>query len=356
MYIQRLPFIKKKVQHTCYRMLSTLQSPDLEVDNIIIGGGVIGLAIAEKITRERPFESTILVEKNKRLGEETSARNSEVIHAGIYYPPNSLKTRLCIEGNRKLYKLLKNTTIPYNKIGKWVVAQSENQHAYLKQLHEKSNSLGVETYFMEGSKAMELEPELKAYSVLVSPSTGIIDSHSYMDYLEQQIIQNGGDIGLNTFVSHIAPDHTRTTMGKKNKGYRVIMEDNANQNKTTVLAKQRIFNAGGLHAHHVSNYLMPNKYKLYYARGHYYSYNAASQIRHLIYPCPEKNLAGLGTHLTLDMAGKIKFGPDVQYIDDPYDYTVPDNLDHKLAFGKAIQSYLPNIDINKLQPDYSGIR
>ncbi|CAO3590893.1 unnamed protein product [Absidia cylindrospora] len=203
---------------------------------------------------------------------------------------------------------------------------------------------------MDGAKAMEVEPELKAHSVLVSPSTGIIDSHAFMDYLEQRIIEQGGDIGLNTRVSGLQA--TSSGDGR----YLLQTVDGSSHTQMTVLAKQRVFNAGGLYAHHISNYLMPDKYKLYYARGHYYAYNAPSSIRHLIYPCPEKNLAGLGTHLTLDMAGKVKFGPDVLYVDDPNDYTLPDDLDHKLAFSRAIQTYLPGIKLDKLQPDYAGIR
>lgn len=230
-----------------------------------------------------------------------------------------------------------------------MVAQSSEQYSYLEELSAKATSLGVETYFMDGTKAMALEPELKAHSVLVSPTTGIIDSHAYMDYLEQQIVERGGDIGLNTKVVNIVPG---------NGAGRYLLEtvDGSSQTSMTVAANRHVFNAGGLHADHISNFLMPDKYKLHYARGHYYAYNAPSSIRHLIYPCPEKNLAGLGTHLTLDMAGKIKFGPDVLYIDNPYDYSLPDDYAHKLAFTQAIQSYLPSIDIDKLQPDYAGIR
>ncbi|ORZ14733.1 FAD dependent oxidoreductase [Absidia repens] len=333
-----------------FRTFSTIRTPDLEVDNVVIGGGVVGLSIADMLTRERPQESTLLIEKNKRLGEETSSRNSEVIHAGIYYPKDSLKTQLCIQGNRLLYDLLEKTNIPYDKIGKWIVAQSPTQHEYLQQLSEKATALGVETYFMNGEKAMELEPELKAHSVLVSPSTGIIDSHAFMDYLEQRIIEQGGNIGLNTRVSGLQA--TFTGDGR----YFLETVDGSSNAQLTVSAKHRVFNAAGLYAHQISNCLMPDKYKLYYARGHYYAYNAPSSIRHLIYPCPEKNLAGLGTHLTLDMAGKVKFGPDVLYIDDPNDYTLPDDLDHKMAFSRAIQTYLPGIKLDKLQPDYAGIR
>ncbi|KAI8373315.1 FAD dependent oxidoreductase [Blakeslea trispora] len=325
---------------------STTRTADLEVDNIVVGAGVVGLAIGEKLTRERPFESTIVIEKNKRIGEETSARNSEVIHAGLYYPEQSLKTKLCIEGKHKLYSLLEKTSIRHCRLGKWVVAQNKEQHLYLEGLHQKATRLGVETYFLNQTQAYELEPEVRAYSVMVSPSTGIIDSHQYMDYLEQKISQNG-DIALNTSLRSIQPS---------SGGYLLEIATPSNAQDTTFVFAKRVFNAAGLHADKVSNMLMPDKYRLYYARGHYFSYSGSTSIKHLIYPCPEKNLAGLGTHLTLDLAGKIKFGPDVQYIEDPYDYRIPDEEQKRELFAKAIQSYFPNVRKEQLNPDYAGIR
>lgn len=279
-----------------------------------------------------------------------SARNSEVIHAGLYYPEDSLKTRLCIQGNRNLYSLLEKASIPYKRIGKWVIAQDKEQHEYLKGLHAKASRLGVETYFIDDPKSLkEGEPNIQAYSALVSPSTGIIDSHSYMDYLEQQISQVG-DVALCTSVKSIKP-------ANDGKGYILEIATPSNSNNITTVLAQRVINSGGLHADKLSNMLLgENKYKLHYARGHYYALNTPPEVNHLIYPCPEKNLAGLGTHLTLDLAGRVKFGPDVQYIDNPYDYSVPDNEEKRQAFSNAIQTYLPSLDPSKLRADYSGIR
>ncbi|GAN06687.1 L-2-hydroxyglutarate dehydrogenase, mitochondrial precursor [Mucor ambiguus] len=328
-----------------WRAFSTTKAPEIQVDNIVIGAGVVGLAIGEKLTRERPNETTFVVEKNVRIGEETSARNSEVIHAGLYYPEDSLKTKLCIQGNRKLYKLFERVDIPYCKLGKWVVAQNQEQHHYLQGLHEKAQRLGIETYFIDQAQALAQEPHIQLHSALVSPSTGIIDSHHFMAYLERKI-SDVGDVALCTQV---------TSISKPSKdGF--VVELSTPTESTTVLAK-RVFNSGGLHADKVSNMLpLAKPYKLHYARGHYYAYNAPLKVNHLIYPCPEKNLAGLGTHLTLDIAGGIKFGPDVQYIDDPYDYSVPDNEEKKEAFVNAIHSYLPSLKKDKLHADYSGIR
>ncbi|RCI01985.1 hypothetical protein CU098_000857, partial [Rhizopus stolonifer] len=334
----------KLIKHLGKRAFSSRpRTPELQVDNIVIGAGVVGLALGEKLTRCMPKETTCVIEKNKRVGEETSARNSEVIHAGLYYPEKSLKTKLCIQGNRMLYRLLDKTNIGYRRLGKWIVAQNQDQLTYLESLHQKATRLGVETYFMDPQEARHIEPHVKAHAVLVSPSTGIIDSHQLMDYLEQHI----GDVALNTAVRSIQP-----TSG----GYLLELATPSDAQDTTCVFAKRVFNAAGLHADKVSNMLMPGHYRLYYARGHYYTCSEPIQVNHLIYPCPEKNLAGLGTHLTLDLAGRIKFGPDVQYIDDPYDYRVPDDDKKREAFAEAIQSYLPRMHKDKLSPDYSGIR
>ncbi|KAG0738215.1 hypothetical protein G6F57_007308 [Rhizopus arrhizus] len=322
------------------RLLSTASRvPDLEVDNIVIGAGVVGLAIGEKLTRARPTESTFVVEKNKLVGQETSSRNSEVIHAGLYYPEESLKTKLCIKGNQQLYQLCNEKQIPHKRLGKWIVAQDASQEEYLQQLHQKANRLNVPTYFLDQEQARRQEPSIRARSVLVSPSTGILSSHALMDYLSSHV----QEVALGTEVRAIRP---------RPDGY--LVQCVTNNESSWVLAR-RVFNAAGLHSHKVGQ-MLQLPYHLYFARGHYYRLSSKLNIRRLIYPCPEKNLAGLGTHLTLDLAGQIKFGPDVEYVEDPYDYRMPEDEDKKKAFVKAIQTYLPSLDPEKLYSDYSGIR
>ncbi|KAI9254639.1 FAD dependent oxidoreductase [Sporodiniella umbellata] len=327
------------------RWLSTARSivPDLEVDNIVIGGGVVGLALGEKLTRSRPKESTFVVEKNKRVGEETSSRNSEVIHAGIYYPPNSLKTKLCIQGNRMLYSVLEKNRLAFRKIGKWIVAQDKAQTEYLKTLEQKAQRLGVPVFFLDRKEAQCEEPLIKAEAILVSPSTGILDSHAYMDYLEQQT-----EVALATQVTAIRPQPG---------GY--LLQLVTGQNPPSWIGARRVFNSAGLHAPKIAAMVLGQASipPHHFARGHYYRTSGPPiHVRRLIYPCPEKNLAGLGTHLTLDLAGQVKFGPDVEYI-DKLDYSLQDLSDEKKAqFAKAIQSYLPSLDSQKLYLDYSGIR
>jgi L-2-hydroxyglutarate oxidase LhgO len=277
-----------------------------------------------------------------------SSRNSEVIHAGLYYPESSLKTRLCIKGKNMLYDLLQTTNIPYKKVGKWVVAENEDQTTYIKDLHEKSKRIGVPTFFMTSEEAHKEEPEVRAHSVLVSPTTGIIDSHSFMEYLESSVSSSGGDIALGSQVRSI-----RTATGG---GYLVEVATPPSSDTATLVLAKHVFNSAGLHADKIANMLIPNSFKLYYAKGQYFGYRKKSPVRRLIYPCPEKNLAGLGTHLTLDMAGRCKFGPDVSYIQDWADYSVADD-DVKLEqFVQAVQKYYPNVDKHSLYADYAGIR
>ncbi|CAM0142246.1 hypothetical protein VKS41_002272 [Umbelopsis sp. WA50703] len=331
------------------RCYSVLPKPELEVDNLVIGGGVVGLALAERLARQRAGESTILVERHSRVGEETSSRNSEVIHAGLYYPEDSLKTQLCIKGKNMLYELLERTTIPYKKVGKWVVAEDEEQTAYIKSLHEKSKRIGVPTFFMTSEEAYKEEPEILAHSVLVSPTTGIIDSHSFMEYLETEIGNHNGDVALGSQVKSI---RAAETLG----GYLIEIATPPTTDTPTLVLAKHVFNAAGLHADKIANMLMPDAYKLYYAKGQYFGYRKKSPVSRLIYPCPEKNLAGLGTHLTLDMSGRCKFGPDIAYIDSLDDYSVQDD-DLKLnQFVAAVKKYFPKVDQSSLYPDYAGIR
>ncbi|KAK9712719.1 hypothetical protein K7432_006939 [Basidiobolus ranarum] len=174
-------------------------TPEFTVDHLVIGGGVVGLAVAERLSRHSK-SSTILVEKNSRIGEETSSRNSEVIHAGLYYPEDSLKTSLCIRGKNMLYDFCKEYSVPHSQITKWVVAKNEEQAEYLIRLEEKAKRLNVPVEFISLKDRERLEPAVKAREALVSPTTGIVDSHGLMERLEWLINENGADIACMTSV------------------------------------------------------------------------------------------------------------------------------------------------------------
>lgn len=302
----------------------------------------------------------MLLERNTAVGMETSSRNSEVIHAGLYYGADSLKTRLCIKGKNMLYDLCKKHDIPHKNCGKWIVAQNEKQFEELNKVHELSKKLRVPTSFISLEKAREMEPDVKAKAgVLASPSTGILDSHAYMQYLLGAFEETEGDTALNTTVTSITPLPSTGKPGSA--GWKVTTKDGETGEKSSITC-ENLINSAGLGAVHVNNMLMygsgmgkERSLKAYYAKGNYFSYAASSpRTKHLIYPAPEPGLGGLGTHLTFDMAGQLRFGPDVEWVDSPKDLSV--SAKRLPQAIQAIKQYLPSIDASHLQPDYAGIR
>lgn len=317
-----------------------------KVDVVIVGAGVVGLAIAAELSAQ--FESVVLIDKNERFGEETSSRNSEVIHAGIYYPKGSLKAKLCVEGKYLLYQHCDEYHVPYKKVGKLIVATSEKEEGVLAQIKQKSDANGVTDLTEVGQEELnKLEPNLSATKALFSPSTGIVDSHQYMLSLLGKFESNGG-----MFVPQTEFNNAEY-VSLDDENHFVVRTTNNNEEFT--FQTNFLINSAGLHASNVATSItglvddqIP---ETLFCRGHYFSYSAKSLFNHLIYPVPEQ--AGLGIHATLDMAGQVKFGPDTQYIDE-IEYGVDGKLKDK--FCSAIKTYFPEIDVSKLQPDYSGIR
>ncbi|KAF8211487.1 FAD dependent oxidoreductase [Mycena galopus ATCC 62051] len=351
------------------------KSPESAVDYLVVGGGVVGLAIARSLSQKFANKSTILVERHSRAGEEISSRNSEVIHSGLYYPTDSLKTRLCIRGRELLYDHFPFHT---RKIGKLVVA-TEKQRPYIESLHKKAQTLAwpssfttapdrpaLPTQLFSGIQARELEPNLsnEIAGALWCPETGIVDSHSLMENLEKDILDSeGGDLVYSTRVVRVdpSPDVRRGWV------VQVVTDDAA---EGDAIFTETLINATGLSAPLIVNSLLPEaeRIPLFYARGSYASYSGPgiSQVSHLIYPCPDAENHGfqsLGTHLTLDFNGKIKFGPDLQYISpgeggSPDFWTkhlVPDDS-RLVEMHRAVSRYLPGVKLEGFQPDYVGIR
>jgi len=312
------------------------------VDVIVVGAGVVGLAIAAKLSKV--FSNVLIVEKNAYFGEETSSRNSEVIHAGIYYPKNSLKASLCVQGKNQLYRYCIERHIPYQKVGKFIVAHGNEDEQHLKSIVNTAYDSGVDDLVWTSSAELKKsEPEISASAALFSPSSGVIDVHSYMQSLLAQIEQNGGLFVANTQFTSAHYDGNKFTAKFLSAGEAISINT------------QYLINSGGLHSTAVANAIdeMPTEFipQLHYCRGHYFSYSGKSPINHLIYPIPEKN--GLGIHASIDMGGQLKFGPDTQYIEN-INYDINDALKEK--FYTAIQRYFPNASLDKLQPAYSGIR
>ncbi|KAH6673748.1 mitochondrial putative L-2-hydroxyglutarate dehydrogenase [Halenospora varia] len=351
MFLTRLRW-QLVVAKTAGRAFSTSAAREADFTHAVIGGGAVGLAIARQLAA-RDGTSTLLIERNDGVGMETSSRNSEVIHAGLYYGADSLKTSLCIKGRQMMYDLCKQYSIPHHNMGKWIVAQTNQQWEELVKVHKFTQSIeGVPTHFVSLDKAAKEEPYVQAKTgILESPTTGIIDSHAYMQFLLGDFEERGGDVALQSPVTKI------TALGDKGSGgWNITTKDKSSGEESTITT-ETLINSAGLGACDINNMILPESrhQTQYYAKGNYFSYAASTpSTKHLIYPAPEPGLGGLGTHLTLDIAGRIRFGPDVEWVDSPHDLKVNDaRLPQAI---EQIKKFMPEINEELITPDYAGIR
>lgn len=286
-----------------------------------------------------------------------------MIHAGLYYGADSLKTKLCIQGRQMLYELCDKYAIPYQNMGKWMVAQTDQQLEALVKIHEFTRTLeGVPTNFIPLDRAAKEEPYVRARTgVLESPTTGIIDSHSYMQFLLGDFQHRGGDLALHTALTSIHPLSSGgggTGGGQQpgSQGWSLTTLD-ARTGDSTSLTTETLINAAGHGACAINNMILPpdRHMKAYYAKGNYFSYSpSVPRTTHLIYPAPEPGHGGLGTHLTLDLAGRVRFGPDVEWVDSADDLAVSSaRLPQAL---EEIRKYLPGVRADAVVPDYAGVR
>jgi L-2-hydroxyglutarate oxidase LhgO len=313
-----------------------------DVETIVVGAGVVGLAAARALAAAG--NDVLVLEQHALIGSETSSRNSEVIHAGIYYPPGSLRARLCARGKVLLYRFCAENCVPHARCGKLLVATHESQLPKLAAIRETAARNGVTDLEPLGSDmARELEPELFCVAALLSPSTGVVDSHALMLALEGHVEGHGGSVVLRCPVERIE----RTTQGY----FRLVTGGDAPGGITCA----NLVLSAGLHASKLAGTLdCGGAYRppeTYFAKGQYYALTGRSPFRRHIYPMPDG--AWLGLHATVDIGGRCKFGPDIEWIPD-IDYGfVPEKLDRFLDF---IRSYYPGLDVARLHPDYTGIR
>jgi len=321
-----------------------------QVDCVVIGAGVVGLALAREMALQG--QETILLERENAFGTISSARNSEVIHAGIYYPKDSLKAKLCVEGNRLLYEYCRSHQVATQAYGKLIVATDDNQIDDLQAILYKAQNNGVpEIKIISADEAMQLEPKLKCSAAILSSSTGIVDSHALMLSLLGGFEDAGG------MIAYQSPLISAKPIGPRAEGGFELQIGGPDGMK---LQTKLLINCAGLSAPAVAQQiegLAPDQIpKAYFAKGNYFSLSGKSPFTHLIYPIPEPG--GLGVHLTLDMGGQAKFGPDVEWLDidaeDQIDYTV--NPKRGEGFYEAVRRYWPDLKDNTLQPDYSGVR
>jgi L-2-hydroxyglutarate oxidase LhgO len=309
-------------------------------DALVIGAGVVGLACARALVKKGL--DVVVVERHARLGEETSSRNSGVIHSGIYYPNASLKARLCVAGRERLYAYCAERDILHRRCGKLIVAQAD-QVAALKALHRKALDNGVsDVSLISAAEVRELEPAVRCAAAMLSPSTGIVDVHEYMLSLQADLEAAGGIVAFNTMLAGASRDGDR---------FEVILRSGAEDSR---LACRHLVNCAGLDAvsllAKVDGY-PAGRHRAWFAKGNYFSCRGAKPFRRLVYPMP--NEAGLGIHATLDLSGQTRFGPDVEWVDTP-DYRV--DAARAADFYASIREYWPGLPDGALQPDYAGIR
>ncbi len=313
-----------------------------DIDCVVLGAGVVGLAVARELALAG--REVLVVEASEAIGTGTSSRNSEVIHAGIYYAQNSLKAKLCVEGKQLLYEYCKERGIPHKRLGKLIVAASPEQSLQLEQIAQRAHLNGVDDlYRISGAEARKLEPALVCDAALVSPSTGIIDSHALMLSLQGDAENHGAQCVF----------HTRFSQGEVLETGEFLLKFEGNE--PMELIANCVINATGLSAPSVARKLrgQPPEHipQAYFCKGSYFTLSGRSPFSRLIYPMP--NSAGLGVHLTLDMGGQAKFGPDTEWIEGE-DYTL--DASRADAFYDAVRSYWPALPDGALNPGYTGIR
>lgn len=323
------------------------------LDCVVVGAGVVGLAVARALALAG--REVVVLEAAEGIGTGTSSRNSEVIHAGIYYPKDSLKARLCVQGKQALYAYCAERGVPHRRCGKLIVATESAQLATLADIRAKAAANGVgDLTHLSRQEAQALEPEIECVGALLSPSTGIIDSHAFMLALQGDAEHAGA---VFAFQSRVA--RARVVDGGFVIEVQTLTEPapaagSADMSTTTWHARTLI-NAAGLHAPDVAARIegldARHVPRAHYARGHYFTLSGRPRFQRLIYPVPQPG--GLGVHLTLDLQGQARFGPDVQWVES-IDYTVdPRRAD---AFYAEVRRYWPALPDGTLQPGYAGIR
>jgi L-2-hydroxyglutarate oxidase LhgO len=310
-----------------------------EITAVVVGAGVVGLACARRLALEGI--DTLVIEAEGAIGQGISSRNSEVIHAGLYYATGSHKARLCVAGRHQLYAYCHERHVPHKRIGKWVVAVTESERAYLERIRTQAILNGVDdTYLIDGTEATRIEPEIRCEAALVSPSTGIVDSHALMQAFLGDLEAAGGLIAFNSRVQRICPQLDGLTLDVEGQ-------------ETTQICARYVINAAGLEAPILASSLSPSGARLRrkFAKGSYFAYQGKVPFNRLVYPVPEPG--GLGVHLTFDLAGQARFGPDVEWIHTP-EYQVSE--DKIPQFCHAIKKYWPDCESNRIVPAYAGIR
>jgi len=311
----------------------------------VVGAGIVGLAVAARLAPRHP--DLVVLERRERHGQETSSRNSEVIHAGIYYPTGSLKARLCVRGNGLVYEIGEGHGVPCRRLGKLIVALAEGEVPALETLLERGRANGVELRMLSAAEARALEPNVPAVAALLSPNTGIVSAHGLMDHFARQARAAGAVL------------QTRTTLAaleRRTSDYRLTVRAGGEAESFT---SERVVNAAGLDADTVAALagidLDAAGYRQHWWKGSYFSVppGRARLVSHLVYPIPEH--ASLGVHVVLGLDGRLRFGPDMEYLPGrALDYGVDPG--RRAAFAASARRLLPELRDEDFDPDLAGIR
>ena len=313
----------------------------MDVDSVVVGAGVVGLAIARALTQAG--RDVVVVERERAAGTATSSRNSGVIHAGIYYAAGSLKATLCVAGKALLYDYCAERGVAHRRCGKLIVATTAAEARGLREFWASAAANGVgDLRWLSPGEAAELEPQLRCVAALLSPSTGIVDVHGLMSALQADVEAGGGQVVLNTTFTGAQP-----VAG----GFALTLADP----REVAVTCRVLVNSAGLEAPAVARRIavLADRHipPAHFARGHYYALGGTPPFSRLVYPMPEGG--GLGIHATLDLAGRVRFGPDVEWVDG-VDYRF--EADRRQDFAAAIRRYYPALDATRLTADYTGIR
>lgn len=323
--------------------------PDFDFDTTVIGGGVVGLAALHKLAAAGL--SAALLERHPAWGRETSSRNSEVVHGGMYYAPGSLKARLSVDGRRQLYRFAATHDVPHKRAGKIIVATSDEEVSGLERILATGRQNGVEGIrLVDSAEVARIAPGVRAVAGLHSPETGVVNAHAYMDALARCAEADGGMAACGSEV---------VALERISGGWEVRYRDADGQ---SVIRTRTVVNSAGLRAQRIMAMAgldaAAADLRLYPCKGNYFSVGGESRkrIHGLVYPAPEANLAGLGIHTIVDFAGGVKLGPNVKYVEeaDPYDYGVDESL--RDGFFASASRYLPFLRKDDIQPDMSGVR
>ncbi len=325
----------------------------MDVEVIVIGAGIVGLACARESARQG--FSTLLIERHESFGQETSSHNSEVIHSGIYYDPGSWKARLCPAGNRTMYEDCRRLGVWHRRCGKLIVAVTSEEEPEIEKLYNRGIANGVENLsIVDAGQASQMEANIRCCLAIYLPSTGIVDSHELMKAYLQEAGSLGADVAFG--VEFVGVENTKD-------GYRLALRERGGAAQK--MTARFVVNSAGLGAEKVARSFGIDVdragYRMFPNRGHYYRVSPAKSrlVSRLVYPVPHPTEVGLGIHITVDKAGQCKLGPDAEYLDaTPEDqwYNFDDSNARRQKFFNAARRYFPSLDPQDLSPDQTGVR